>query len=283
MNIGMVLLVALIVGSILYGTQCSRPDFHGRAAGGFVFAILWILWWSVGFPKIMQRDRNDFRQDQQHADAWQTPIAVSPNVLPPPSALPEPGKPEKRTDVASLPTREPPSTTGKTAAEKPAADEPPPAQAKEPATWPDWMNQPPATQGDTYVVAVASGVYSDSSVREQMLDAKLAAAANRYIDDILYRQGGVSDIVSLDPEYLQSFVRARTVSPENNETYVKLEFNQRFRDEVDRRYKQFLSLGRLWQLGIAASGAFVVLGGAYLYLRLTQPARPVANSVPASA
>ncbi len=47
---------------------------------------------------------------------------------------------------------------------------------------------------------------------------------------------GVRDAVALDADYLQNFVRERSISPAKDETFVQLEFNKRFRDEVDRRY-----------------------------------------------
>lgn len=277
MAIGMLLLVALILGSIVFAAQCSNSGSHGRKAGGIVFGILWILWWSVGFPKIMQTTRNEARNDQQHFDAWHTPISVAPNVLPPPSAAHEAGMADGSSDTSVAVVSQPSSSAGKSTAA--GAD----TVTTKPSQRPDWMNQPPGKHGDKYVVPVASGVYSDLTIREQMLDAKMAAAANRYIDELLYRQSGVADSLTLEPEYLQSFVRARTASPENNETFVRLEFDQHFRDEVDHRYKQFISLGRLKQLGGGAAAALALLGGIYCFLRLTQPAQSPANSVQTTA
>ena len=143
------------------------------------------------------------------------------------------------------------------------------------------MNQPPTKQGDVYIVPVESGDYADPLIREQMLEAKMVAAANRYVDEDLFRQPGVADTIALEPEYLKSFVHARANSPDNSETFVRLEFDQHFRDEVEHRYKSFLSLGRLEQLGGGAAATAVLLGVVYCYLRLTQPAKPVANSVQA--
>ncbi len=275
MAIGSLLLIALIVGSFAFAANWSHADPGRRTGGIFVFAILWILWWSVGFPHILRMPRNNASQDQQHFDAWHVPISVEPNVLPPPKPASQASRGGQAGDVSSLAASEVPVTTGKSSSGDATAFSP-----IEHAKRPDWMNEPPSKHGDVYVVSVESGVYADPSIRDQMLEAKMVAAANRYIDELMYRQGGVADVVTLDADYLQNFVREHSISPAKDEIFVQLEFNKRFRDEVDRRYKSFLSLGRLEQLGGIAAGAIVLLGGLYCYLRATQPRTP---STPANS
>ena len=51
--------------------------------------------------------------------------------------------------------------------------------------------------------------------------------------------------------------------------FAQLEFDRQFRDEVNRRYTQFLGQERLQQTGGVAAAAFAVLGGLYLFLRTT--------------
>ena len=110
----------------------------------------------------------------------------------------------------------------------------------------------------------------------------MVAAANRYIDDIVYHQPGVSDALALDADYLQNFVRERSISTAKDETFVQLDFNKRFRDEIAYRYRQFISLGRLEQLGGGALGALAILGTLYCYLRITKPRTAVAKPADAS-
>ncbi len=269
MAIGSLLLIALIVGSFAFAANWSHTDPGRRTGGAFVFAILWILWWSVGFPHILRTPQNNASQEPQHFDAWHVPISVEPNVLPPPKPASQASRGGQAGGVSSLAASEAPATTGKSSSGDATASSP-----IEHAKRPDWVNQPPSKQGDNYFVAVASGRYADPAVRDQMLEAKMVAAANRYLDEIVYRQPGASDAVGIDADFLQSIVRQRDVSPAKDEAYVQLEFTKRFRDEVDRRYKSFLSLGRLEQLGGVAAGAIVLLGGLYCYLRATQPRTP---------
>ncbi len=191
MAIGPLLLIALIVGSFVFAANWSHADRGRRTGGAFVFAILWILWWSIGFPHIMRTPRNNASREQQHYDAWGTPISVAPNVLPPPIAMHEAGKTGKSSDTSTLA-----ETETSSAARKPVAADARPATTDQ-SKRPDWMNEPPSKHGDVYVVPVESGVYADPSIRDQMLEVKMVAAANRYIDEILYRQGGVADAIAL--------------------------------------------------------------------------------------
>jgi hypothetical protein len=87
----------------------------------------------------------------------------------------------------------------------------------------------------------------------------------------------VADAVALDADFVRNFVHDHVVSSSNDETSVRLEFNQRFRDEVEHRYKQFISLDRMSQLGICALAGVSLLGGLYTYLRSTQPRNPPAT------
>ena len=68
--------------------------------------------------------------------------------------------------------------------------------------------------------------------------------------------------------YGSGILRTATTSG-TKELFAQLEFDRAFRDEVNRRYHEFISAERLQQTGGIVAAAFAVLGGLYLFLRTT--------------
>lgn len=171
-------------------------------------------------------------------------------------------------------------------AEKPEADTTPsdkPAQNESnDANTPAWVNEPPHwkdNSGRTFVIVVRSGLVTDPNLLEEQLDLKMVARTNQYIDEQLLRRSGAADIVSFDADYLrehcvqQRFPTAGMTAG-TKELFAQLEFDRQFRDEVNRRYNQFISQDRLEQTGGVVAAAFAALGGLYLFLRTTARKQP---------
>jgi hypothetical protein len=145
------------------------------------------------------------------------------------------------------------------------------------ADLPAWVEEPPHWKdagGRTFVIVVRSGLVTDPNLLEEQLDNKMVARTNQYIEEQVLRRTGASDVVGFDADYLREHcVRQRYPTDGKTagarEMFAQLEFDRQFRDEVNRRYTQFLGQERLQQTGGVAAAAFAVLGGLYLFLRTT--------------
>ncbi len=96
---------------------------------------------------------------------------------------------------------------------------------------PDWLDQLPHKEGDTYFIAVEAGDYPEN-VREEMLNDKMVAATNHYINDTLFHQTDVADVVGITPEYLDAnhCIRQRLLDKGWTLTAVQLAFDNQFRE-----------------------------------------------------
>jgi len=115
---------------------------------------------------------------------------------------------------------------------------------------------------------------NNPAVRDEMLAAKMVLAADQVIDEQLYPGEGRSKIVNIDAEYLRAHCKGLTypvsdTASMGKEFYVQLVFDKKFRDEVERRYSQIVGWDHLQQLGDMAAISLAMLGGVYIYLRMT--------------
>ena len=140
-----------------------------------------------------------------------------------------------------------------------------------PDSRPDWARKPAHREGDSYILVVqAKG--TDPLMREQLLDAKMVYETNQYINDALYSHGNVAAVVNIDADYLRKNCVHKppvTVDSGNGETtvYAQLEFDNSFKNEVDRRLRSFISRDRVTQLGEIALAGFIGLGSLYALLK----------------
>jgi hypothetical protein len=145
------------------------------------------------------------------------------------------------------------------------------ADAKSP---PEWTTQPPHRQGDSYVVVLRLDPETSGTERDEWLDQRMLVAAKDYIDERLYQGQNVSKIAKFDPQYLYSncvkeIYPSSGLADAGKAAFVRMEFDRKFRAEVDRRYRESLEVERLRSFsGIAVTG-LTVLSGLYLYLRAT--------------
>jgi hypothetical protein len=138
---------------------------------------------------------------------------------------------------------------------------------------PSWAKARPYRDKDSFFVVVQAES-TDPMIREQLLDEKMVLEANRYIDDMLYHRSGVSAMVSITPEYLrENCLRNQyptgAAAGDDSQIFAQLEFNSKFKKEVDDRYRKFMSLDRVQGLGAFAAAALAVLGGLYAFLRFS--------------
>jgi hypothetical protein len=155
-----------------------------------------------------------------------------------------------------------------------ASTDKPPANDSRPA----WIKAGSHRDGDSFLMVVQTGPYADPLIREQMLDATMIVETNRFIDDMLYHRSGVGNAVNIESEYLRSNCLRKQypqddAGADEKQLFAQLEFNNEFKSEVDRRYRQFLSLDRVQILGGLGATGFALLGGIYIFLRM-MPKKP---------
>jgi hypothetical protein len=149
------------------------------------------------------------------------------------------------------------------------ADVKPAADTKEP----EWIHDKPGWHGGSYNVVVASGELADPSMSRVNLDVKIAAAAERHVCDVL-GEPNMAEKLHIDATYIRSGCIAGEYVAEDNgrsETFVRLKFDEKFDNEVKRRYKEYLSTSRVEKLGGATLGVLGVIAAALAYLRFTKP------------
>lgn len=145
----------------------------------------------------------------------------------------------------------------------------------DPASLPDWVHRAPARTDDPYYVVASSGEYTrDSFERDEMLSAQMVNAADSYIRDVMRRPAAVAEAVKFDPYYLRSTYVDTQYPPAGSaaagdKIFVRLRFDSRFRNEVDDRWRQFVSSDRLEKLSGYSAVGLALLGVVYIYLRAT--------------
>jgi hypothetical protein len=144
----------------------------------------------------------------------------------------------------------------------------------DPASLPDWVHREPSRGDDPYYVVARSGDFTDAFARDEMLSAQMVNAADRYIREV--RPAAFADAVKFEPAYLRSSYLDAQYPPAGSgaageETFVRLKFDSRFRDEVDHRWREFVSSDRLEKLSGYSAVGLALLGVVYIYLRATSP------------
>lgn len=142
---------------------------------------------------------------------------------------------------------------------------------------PKWVIDPPRRIGDSYFVVVRSGQYSDPNVRDEMLDTKILAAAEKYVSEMLYRNDpNILDVVHLNPATLREQCVREQYPAESDasgvdETFVRLEFDRKFREGVEQSRKRNVTRQRVEQSALIVAGVLTVLGATLVYLKTTTP------------
>jgi hypothetical protein len=264
----------LIIAFVIVPLTRGRIQLHGHlSGGGIALAVIGV----VALLLFLVRSH-----DSQFAPIPPAPAPmVNTDVIPLPPGYAVAAAPRNKTEKSSASGKKSDSKDAK--ATGPAELPDMPAEDASPETKsaidlaaesrPAWTKALPHREGDSYFVVVQSQG-TNPIVREQILDEKMVVEANRFIDEMLYRPGGVAAMVGIESDYLRNNCLKKqypTGDTAGSDTmiFAQLEFDNHFKDEVDRRYRQFVSLDRVQQLGGIALGGFALLGGLYSFLRLT--------------
>lgn len=249
--LGIMVVVALIANPHFRALLQSRPAAIILAASPVAVIFVVLLSYRAARMDSESAQRAAFEQAGRHA---QPPTAYPITTTIPPA----PAKAEKPADSGK-----PPALT----AEKSEADA---------ASLPDWVRRESNLTDNPYYIVVNSGDFTDPFGREEMLNAQTVNAADKFIKGVMHRPAAVAEAVKFSPEYLRSsyfdaqYPAAGTTAA-GETTYVRLKFDDRFRDEVDRRWRQFASDDHLQKLSGYSAVGLALLGVVYIYLRATSP------------
>jgi hypothetical protein len=141
---------------------------------------------------------------------------------------------------------------------------------------PTWINDPPHREGDSYFVVVRLDADTNPAERDEWLDQRMLVAAKDYIDERLYPGDDVSKVVKINANYLydnclREVYPSSGLSAAGQEVFARLEFDRKFREEVEHRYRQTMEEDHVRWLAGGALAGLAVLGGLYGYLRTTAP------------
>jgi hypothetical protein len=167
---------------------------------------------------------------------------------------------------------------------QPSKAEPKPPRPKVivPPGRPNWVESPPARGGDLDTTAVASGPFKTRAECKRALDKALKQATDDYVDWYL-GQGSRSQIAYFDLDYIKEHLLrdenkyGETIHSPSvgsmEQMHALLEFDQAFRDEIDRRHKQAKIGSRLMETGLLAAGVLALLTTLFGYLKLDTATR----------
>jgi hypothetical protein len=251
--LGIAIVVALIANPHFRAFLQSRPAAIILAACPIV-AILLLLPFRTGK---MSTDIESARPAFEHRDT-SAPLPPAYRTVGTKATLPP-------TPQKSLDSGTPRVASAETAAEEPEDD---------PAKLPAWVHREPLRTDGAYYVVVSTGDYTDPFAREERLNALTASAAADFIIKVMRRPAEVVEAVKFNPEYLRSaYVDAQYPSTGSvaagDRFYQRLKFDSHFEDEVDRRWRQFVSDDHLQKLSGYSAVGMALLGVVYIYLRAT--------------
>jgi hypothetical protein len=149
-----------------------------------------------------------------------------------------------------------------------------------PAGRPNWIGQQPILTGKAHTIAVASGPYATNREAQQALDDALVKATKEYVAEQL-NSDLAARLITFDARTIKRrFVKDDTYHDEASysigkmhENFALLQFDQKFRTELGRRWNQVRAGSRLLQTGVLAAASLLVVASAFGYFRADHATR----------
>lgn len=148
---------------------------------------------------------------------------------------------------------------------------------------PKWVGSEPKLTGNVHTVSVASGPYATDAQARRALDEALVKAVNEYVAERLESELAPQlirvdlrkikkDLIKQENTYHDV---ARYSDPVGwmHENFALLEFDKRFRDEMDRRWEKVRASSRLAQTGLVSGAVLLLLGSVFGYFRMDNATR----------
>jgi len=146
---------------------------------------------------------------------------------------------------------------------------------------PDWVEKEPNLSGEVHTIAVSSGPFKRESDCSRALAKEMVKATREYIVDQLG-----SDLAAQFIRYDAATIQKRFVKPSNiyheeitvsfgtmHQTHALLEFDVKFRKELEGRWAKVRGASRLSQLGLFAGAGLLLIGSIFGYFRLDNATR----------
>jgi hypothetical protein len=191
---------------------------------------------------------------------------------------------ENPTAAAAAPSTEKPQPSDSAAAKHSDT-----ASASNQSDPPKWIHDSlPHRESDSWIYIVHLDDTTSPADRYEWLDQSMLADANDYIDRHLYPDQDLSKIVNLNAKYLydnclRELYPASGLADAGKEVFARLEFDRKFREEVDRRVHQNIQEEHFrWFSGCVLAGLGLI-GGVYTYLRLVPPRQPLLANQPSQS
>jgi len=148
---------------------------------------------------------------------------------------------------------------------------------------PKWIGSEPNFRGKVHTIPVASGPYATDAQSKRALNEALVKATNEYIAEQLESELAPTLIrfdartiherfVKKDNEYHDT---ARYPDPVGymHEHFALLEFDTKFRNELESRWTSVRATSRLAQTGLVSGAALLLLTSVFGYFRLDNATR----------
>jgi hypothetical protein len=148
---------------------------------------------------------------------------------------------------------------------------------------PKWIGSEPNFRGKIHTIPVASGPYKTDSQSKRALNEALVKATNEYIAEQLG-----SELAPKLIRYDARTIHERFVKKENeyhdtarysdpvgymHEHFALLEFDTKFRNDLDSRWTKVRATSRLAQTGLVSGAALLLLASVFGYFRLDNVTR----------
>ena len=148
---------------------------------------------------------------------------------------------------------------------------------------PKWIGAEPNFRGKIHTIPVASGPYKTDSQSKRALSEALVKATNEYIAEQLE-----SELAPKLIGYDARTIHERFVKKENeyhdtarysdpvgymHEHFALLEFDAKFRNELENRWTKVRATSRLAQTGLLSGAALLLLASVFGYFRLDNATR----------
>jgi hypothetical protein len=154
---------------------------------------------------------------------------------------------------------------------------------------PEWIGAEPSTRGKVHTVAVSSGPYATNNQSLKALDEAIVKAMNEYISDQLESERAPQLLRAAWPsDYSARAIKNRCISNEKegkyhdvarysvgwmHENFALLEFDAKFRNELNSRWTRVRATSRLAQTGLVSGAALLLLSSVFGYFRLDNATR----------
>lgn len=146
---------------------------------------------------------------------------------------------------------------------------------------PAWVDEVPAREEGTHTQVVSSGPHVRVQDAYKSLDEQLKQETDSYVRWYLGSETA-PHVIDVDLQYIKQHLRnpeltyseTRDYSVGPMKTmYARLDFDERFRKELDQQWQIEVSKNRLWITALASGGVFILLLTVFAYLRLDTATR----------